>query len=275
MRANLVNTVALLEFLGVERGVTLSSIPKDMNDTPPPLQPQANQPASPTPPASSGSGKKWGIGCGIGCLALVVVSIILVVVGMNYGKKMLAGLAGEYTSATPVEIVAPNLAPEVVDDAIQRLDAFTDAMSGEGTPEPLVLTSDDVNAIIGNHPSFEAVADSIVVAMAADQLTSQVSLNLDDMNIPVPFIAEAIEGKYFNGEVTLSLDTVAGRPAMFIEGLSVDGVALPSQFMSGLSSENLLKDAQTNPNMKALFDRIEELKIEDGQLKITPRAAAP
>lgn len=243
-----------------------------MNDSPPPLQPQVNQTPEPLPPEGSGSGKKWGIGCGLGCLALIVVAVVLTIVGINYGKKMVSGFIGDYTAEAPVEIVVPDLSPEVVDNAIQRFDAFTSAMSAGDTPDALVLTDDDVNALIANHPSFTAVADSVVVAMAADQLTSQVSLNLDDMEIPVPFIAEAVEGKYFNGEVSLSLDTVAGRPAMYIEGLAVDGVPIPRQFIDGLSSENLLKDAGTNPNMKEFFDRIEELKIEDGQLKIVPAA---
>ncbi|MDF1824552.1 MAG: hypothetical protein P1U68_07910 [Verrucomicrobiales bacterium] len=244
-----------------------------MSDIPPPLQPEANQPSQPLPPQNAGSGKKWGIGCGLGCLALIVLAVVLAVVGVKFGKDVVAGFIGDYTAEAPVEIVAPVLDPVVVEDAIQRYDAFRSAMSEGEAPEPLLLTGDDVNAILANHPSFSAVADSIVVAIDDDQLTSQVSLKLDEMEIPVPFLAESMEGKYFNGELSLSLDTVAGRPAMFIEGLSVDGVPIPRQFIDALSKENLLKEVSGNSNMKAFFDRIEELKIEEGQLKVIPAAA--
>lgn len=242
-----------------------------MSDTPPPLQPQASSYGSPAPQnPGSGSGKKWGIGCGIGCLLVLVVGVVLAVVGFNMAKKAVVDFVEKGTSEAPVELVAPVVSPAAVESAMQRFDEFTTAMES-GTPTgPLVLTGDDINALIANHPKFSAVADAMVVSMVGEQLTGKVSLNIDDLNLPPSFLSESLAGKYFNGEVTLSVGVLGGRPAMFIEGLSVGGAPLPAPFLSEISKENLLQDAGSNPELQKYFDKIDELKVEDGKLTITP-----
>lgn len=242
-----------------------------MSDSPPPLQsgfPQ--EPVSPGAP-SSGSGKKWGLGCGIGCLVAVVVVAVLAIVGLNLGKKFVTGLVEQATSDTPVELLAPEIAPEKAESAVKRFDAFVTAMEGGEVKESLILTEEDINALISNHRTFEAVSESMVVSIVDDKLTSEVSFSLDALDLPDSFLSEAMKGKFFNGEVTLSLGTVAGRPAMYIEGVSVGGSPLPASFMTELSKENILQEAQSDPELSQFFNRIEELKIDDNRLVITPR----
>ena len=96
------------------------------------------------------------------------------------------------------------------------------------------------------------------------------SFSLDALDLPDSFLSEAMKGKFFNGEVTLSLGTVAGRPAMYIEGVSVGGSTLPASFMTELSKENILGEAQSDPDLRKFFDQIEELKIENNQLILVP-----
>ena len=153
---------------------------------------------------------------------------------------------------------------------MKRFDAFVVAMEGGEVKEPLVLTEGDINALIANHPDFEAVSESMVVSIVEDKLTSEVSFSLDSLNLPETFFTEAMKGKYFNGELTLSVGTVAGRPAMYIEGVSVGGNPLPASFMSELSKENILQEAQSDPEVSQFFDRIGELKMEDKRLIIAP-----
>lgn len=93
------------------------------------------------------------------------------------------------------------------------------------------------------------------------------------MNIPVPFIAEAVKGRYFNGAATLSVGMAAGRPGLYIEELRFNGVALPREIMEGFRQENLLQKSHENPKLKAFIDRIEDIRIEYDKLHVVPKAA--
>ncbi|MEM1442631.1 MAG: hypothetical protein AAGF67_09830 [Verrucomicrobiota bacterium] len=248
-----------------------------MSDTPPPLQPESPQqtfpgPSKGTPPKSS-SGKKWGIGCGIGCLAALILTVVLVIVGINVGKNWIADMIEAGVSDEPVELVAPTIPEDWINGAIRRFDAFTEAMEANEGVDPLILDEIDINGIIAHHPDFSDVADSMVVSIVDDKLTSEVSIDLDALGLPDSFLTDIIAGKYFNGEVTLSLGMMAGRPAMYLEEIAIDGKPLPSAFMSELSKENILAEAQSDPEAKKFFDKIEELKIEDNRLIIAPARA--
>ncbi len=243
-----------------------------MSDTPPPLQPESPQNASSAPAETppSGSGKKWGMGCGIGCLVVLVIGVILGIVGFNYAKKAVVTFVENSTSEMPVELETPVIAPATIESAVQRFDAFSAGMENGEVIGRLELTDEDINALIANHPKFSALSEAMVVSIEGDQLTSEVSVSLDALDIPESFITEAIAGKYFNGEVTLRAQMQNGEPALFIEGLSIGGKAVPAQFMAELSKENILAEAASDPEIQPYLDKIGELKVEGGKLIIAP-----
>jgi hypothetical protein len=188
-------------------------------------------------------------------------------------KNKVVDAAAAYTSEAPVEIVEPTTPQEEVTDAITRFDAFSAAMSAGETPETLVLSESDINALIFNHPMFKPAAGKGIVTIQDNKLTSTISLDLDEINIPVPFIADAVKGRYFNGVATLSVAMAAGRPALYIEELRFNGAPLPREIMEGFRTQNFLEDFQNDPSMKAFFDRIEDIKIEYDKLNVIPKSA--
>src|SRR5690606_352161 len=96
---------------------------------------------------------------------------------------------------------------------------------------------------------------------------------IDDLPLPRGAIADMLKGKYFNGEVEVKMGMVAGRPALYLESLSVNGSPVPEMFMSGLRSQNLLEEALKNPEARAAFDKIEEIRVEGGRLVVVPKAS--
>jgi len=218
-----------------------------------------------------GSGKKVALGCSLGCLVSVVITAVVGYFVFTGIKNKVADAAASYTSELPVAIMEPTTSEAEVNDAIGRFDRFSAAMSAGKAPEPLVLSESDINALLFKHPLFKAAAGKGIVSITGNKLTSKISLNLDDMNIPVPFIAAAVKGRYFNGEATLSLGMTAGRPGLYIEELRFNGASLPREIMEGFRQENLMEGSDENGNMKAFFDRIEDISIEYDQLKIIPK----
>ena len=65
----------------------------------------------------------------------------------------------------------------------------------------------------------------------------------------------------------------AGRPALYIEGLEVNDAAIPAEFMSEISKQNFLEDAGKDPEFAKLIEMIEDIRIENGELRIVPKAA--
>ncbi len=250
-----------------------------MNDAPPPLYSQApqpyaqNSPVAP-PPRKSGCGL-GGIGCGLGCLLAVGVCVALVIFGVVAAKNYFGKMVEEYTATEYVPIETPQASPEQVASALEKFDSFSEGIGAGGSPVPLTLTGEELNLILWNHANFAAVAGKANAEIEGDVLTSEVSLNFDELPIPEGFFADALKGKFFNGEISLKLGMAAGRPALYMEGLSVNGNAVPDAFMTGMKTQNLLEDASKNPEATAFFDRIEDLRVEDGKLIIVPKAKQP
>lgn len=250
-----------------------------MNDAPPPLYPQApqpyaqNSPVAP-PPRKSGCGL-GGIGCGLGCLLAVGVCVALVIFGVVAAKNYFGKMVEEYTATEYVPIETPQASPEQVASALEKFDSFSEGIGAGGSPVPLTLTGEELNLILWNHPNFSPVAGKANVAIEGDVLRSQVSVKFDEMPLPEGFLADTLKGKFFNGEVSLKLGMAAGQPALYLEGLAVNGNTVPDAFLSGLKSQNLLQDAAKNPEATAFFDRIEDLRVEDGKLIIIPKATTP
>ncbi|MDF1740124.1 MAG: hypothetical protein P1U86_13260 [Verrucomicrobiales bacterium] len=243
------------------------------DDTPPPLTPSTpvSQPNGNGGGSEGGNGKKIALGCSLGCLVSLVICAVVGYFVYTGIKNKVVDAAASYTSEMPIEIVEPATPQAEVTDAISRFDAFRSAMSSGGTPEPLVLSESDINALIYNHPLFEDVAGKGIVAIEDNKLTSTISLDLDAMNIPVPFIAEAVKGRYFNGVATLSPRMTGGQPGLYIEELRFNGAQLPREIMEGFRQENLLDGSSETPSLKAFIDRIEDIRIEYDQLKVIPK----
>ncbi len=248
-----------------------------MNDTPPPLTPSSppspyQQPQLQQVPPKSGSGGMWALGCGLGCFALVILLAVIGFFAFSSFKKMASGVVEGYTATEAVEIEIPQVSQDLVDGAAAKFNAFKSGVES-GKPVPLVLTGDEINALLFNHPNFKALAGKANVSIEGNVLSSRVSVNLDDLEIPVKFLADAAKGRYFNGEASFTLGMAVGRPVLYLEGLAVNGNKIPDEFLQELRKKNLFEDAGNNPEMKTALEKIEDIRVENGQIIIVTKVA--
>lgn len=176
-----------------------------------------------------------------------------------------------YTATEAAEIEVPEVSQGLIDGATEKFNAFKSGVEG-GNPVPLALSGEEINALIFNHPNFSPLAGKANVSIDGDVLSSRVSVNLDDLEIPVKFLADAAKGRYFNGEASFTLGMAVGRPVLYIEGLAVNGNQIPDEFLQELRKKNLFEEAGDNPEVKAALEKIEDMRIENGQLIIVPKA---
>lgn len=244
-----------------------------MNDVPPPLTPSAPQPYQQLPrQAPPTSGKKTGMGCAIGCLIAFVACVALVVVAFVGVKKYLGGMIEQYTASSAVPVEAPQATPEAIESTKAKYEAFQAGLEEGGTPVPLALTAEEINLLLFNHPQFAESAGMLRVDIVDDKLKSQVSIDFDSLPLPEGFFKNNLGGKYFNGEVGISLGMVAGRPAIYIEDLAVNGAQLPAPLLEGFRSQNFLDEMRKNdPSATTFFDKLEDMRIENGQLILVPK----
>jgi len=209
----------------------------------------------------------------MGCL-LAVVACVALLIAAGFGvKRWVESTVSTYTATAAVPVQAPVASPSDIEAAKTKFDAFAQGMNQGGTPVPLRLTGEELNLLLWNHPAFSAVSGKANASIEGDQLHSQVSIGFNDLNLPEGYVADLLKDKYLNGDVTLKLGMAVGRPFLYLENLSVNGTAVPEMFMAEMRRQNLLEEAMKNPDAAKLFDRIEDLRIENGELIVVPKAA--
>ena len=123
--------------------------------------------------------------------------------------------------------------PSSVKTLKDRVEAFRKAVEA-GTPiEPLVLTSDDLNALIEDNPELKGM---IYVKIEGDEVKGQVSIPLDKLNFGM------VRGRYLNGEADFKASLFDGVLIVTLEAIEVNGKKLPEEFMKELRKQNVAKD---------------------------------
>ncbi|HEV3163976.1 MAG TPA: hypothetical protein VGZ22_08075 [Isosphaeraceae bacterium] len=206
--------------------------------------------------------KRRGHGCLFyGCITLIV---LLVVGGLAVflGLRALYNKAYEFTEDKPMVFPKLQLSEEERAAVKKRFDDFKAAVK-EGKPaEPLVLDSDDCNALIQSGED-NSLRDRVYVKIEGDEIKGQVSWPLD--GIP------GMKGRFANGEADFKVSLVNGLLVATIDSLSVKGKPLPPEVMAGLRGKNLAEDMNKDPeNVKAL-EKLESIEVKDGKIIIKAR----
>jgi hypothetical protein len=216
-------------------------------------------PPAPQPKRSS-TGKWVGIGC--------LITIALLVVGgfITYAvvKSVLVGLMDEYTDTQPRNLPQVTMAESQAKAVCARVDTFLAALKADQAVAPLVLSGDDINALIKYHPAWNKMAGLAYVTIEGSKIKGEVSLQLDA-------IAKQTKGRYLNGTGVISVQLVDGRMFIFLDSLEVKGKAVPEEFMKSFRSENLAKNANTDEKSAAAIAKFESITVQDGTIRIVPK----
>jgi hypothetical protein len=146
----------------------------------------------------------------------------------------------------------------------ERVEAFRKAIDS-GTPtEPLVLTSEDINALIEENDNLKG---KVYVTIEGDKIKGQVSIPLTDF---VDF--GMTRGRYLNGEADLKASLKDGVLLVTLESFEVNGKRPPADALANLRQQNLAQDAYKNPKNAEQIRKLESLEIKDGKLIIRARA---
>jgi len=201
----------------------------------------------------------------IGCLVVAVIGVVALAAGYYVVKGWLGGLVEEYTDTQPVELPRVTMSDEDLAALQARVKAFKDAFDAGEAAEPLVLSSDDINALIQQEPDFQG---AVYVAIEDDKVHGQISFPLDKLDIGM------VKGRYLNAEATFNVFVRDGFLFVGLDSAQVRGKAIPETFMAEIRSENLAKDVTNDPEVRDVIRKIQSLEVADGHITITPKAPA-
>ena len=196
-----------------------------------------------------------------GCLTVVILGIF-VVAGITFGIWKLKEYALSYTDTMPREFARVIIPPEKIAEFSERIDAFSSAVKEGKNTGPLVLTAEEVNALIYDHMGFKELKGGIQVSFNDDKIKGQVSIPLDKLVFGLG------EGRYLNGSASFNVSCENGVLIVALDSLEVKGRQVPDIIMSQLRSENLAKNLYKDVENAKLIKRLKRIQLRDGKLII-------
>lgn len=209
-----------------------------------------------------------------GCVVVVVLSVLLMLalaLGAFLAYRTAMRYRDVYTATAPVELPKLGLSEADRDRAVARMTAFRDAVEAGEDVEPLVLTSDDLNALIQESPRLK---DRIYLTLEGDKIKAKVSFPLAEIK-DLSFT----RGRYLNGEADLKAVVKDGVLSLEFDSMVADGKELPEVVCDILSQSDIILDDEDDSNdteeerrVRSFIRRIASLEVEDGRMIVTPES---
>lgn len=209
-----------------------------------------------------------------GCLTAVILALIVGVgvgLGVWYGVKKLNEAVEQFTSTSPQAMPAVEMADDVYAALEKRVAVFGQALKDNQPAEVLVLTGDEINALLARSSSMQNWKGKLHVMIDENQVRGQVSLPLDPF-AQAPFLSK-LKGRYLNGSARLGVGMENGRMLVRILGMEVNGQTLQAELVQALQKVNLVDEAYSDPKLAQELAKIGRVEVTEGQLVITPSSS--
>lgn len=209
---------------------------------------------------ADGPKKSSGNCCLLGCLGAFLFMILVVVGGGLTTYWWVTGQVNKYTADAPADLPVVELPAEELEEIEQRIEAFKDTVEAGDTPEELVLTAKEINALIAKD---EDMRGRVYVRIEDDLVTG-------DVSIPTDAIPGG-KGRFFNASATFDVSLENGVLIVTLADAEVKGQKLPAQFTEAMSKENLAKEAYKDPDVAETLRGFDSITIEDDKIILKPR----
>ncbi len=218
-----------------------------------PLRQPAPQPDG-LPPVPA---KKKG-GALLGCLGAVVFFFALLLCGGAGAYWYFAEQLETFTASAPVELPVVEYAPEKIEKLEAEIETFRQSLEApEAQHQELVLTADDINALISRN---EVLRGKLHVNIVEGQVIGDVSVPTD--SIP------GGEGRFFNAKVRFDVSLEEGEVVILLASAEVKGREVPKPIVDAMAGQNLAKDLYKNPEAAQWLERFESITFEEDRVRI-------
>lgn len=192
-----------------------------------------------------------------GCITVVVLAVLG---GAGVGIAVYSGLkyARGFTADAPAEIPVYEPAEGEYEAVKAKIEGFKSAVDSGTSGVELVLTGNDINAIIASDEDLAAVKEMAYVKIENDKMMADVSIPLD--SIP------GFSGRYLNGGVGIKASMESGALFVEVNQIEVNGESPPEWFMEPLRKENMAKELYKDKEMMEVINKVKDVRVEGGKL---------
>ncbi|HEY2155686.1 MAG TPA: hypothetical protein VGH33_08650 [Isosphaeraceae bacterium] len=176
-------------------------------------------------------------------------------------RSLLAGIE-KYGATNPEPLPAVNLSPGNQKKLHARMAAFVTALETHRASSPLVLTADEINALIAVAPGL---GGKVWVEIESNQVRARFCLPLEDLGFP------QLRGSFLNGTSVLTLSIVEGGLVVSPEAIDVRSGRLPEAVMARLRKANLARLAFRDPRVARSLRRLGGIEVRQGTVEIKAR----
>jgi hypothetical protein len=182
------------------------------------------------------------------------------------GYRYVRHLVYEYTDTRPTPIPVVHLSDTEITNLQQRVQNFDNSINQDKLVEPLILTAEEVNALIANaNKSNSPSPVRLYFSFNDDRVQAQLSLPTDGFGLRM------LRGRYFNGSGEFVVSLHNGRLLLHVRSLFVKGRPLPDRFMQSLRAQNFADAWTNNVEFDRALAKLQEVKIENGKLIVVPK----
>jgi hypothetical protein len=200
-----------------------------------------------------------------GCLAgsaLLVALLTMAFLGLWYFKKAL----NEFTDTRPIRAPVAQVSAAHGEEIQRRFDAFEQAVRDHRPVAPLVVSADDINAMIAVNPRLKAFRGKLYVVIEGSRLKGLVSVPLSEAGLTM------FEGRYLNGIATFGFSLNHGALGLRVDNFQVRGKSLPKLLMERIRKQDLAQKLKPDLHAASALDRLQDVRVRDGKLVIVPMA---
>lgn len=202
----------------------------------------------------------------ITAIVLLVFVLVAALLGLRMARKML----NEFTDTKPMPLPTVSLPAEQMSRLQARVNSFEQALHQHQQTAPLVLTSEELNALIENDPNLQPLKGKLFANIVGTQLGGQISVSLDQLGLPF------FKGRWLNGHAVVGINLHDGMLRITPEAITVKGKPLPHVYMEKIQKQNLAADFNTDSRSSIALEQLQEIQVKDGKLFIVPKnQAAP
>lgn len=218
--------------------------------------------------------KTSGRGCFLyGCLSLVVIVLLGGLIAYLSLRYFINANIQRFTATEPQKFEAATLPDAEMKQLQQRLTDFDRALGQTNSPAQLALTGEELNAVLVTEPAAAKLKDIVRVRLQGDQVRGEISLPLDEAS-KLWFLG-GLAGRHLNANLNLRVTVRNGVLDTQIVSAEVRGVPLPQRVVDEIQRQAPWREWQQSPEVQKLTERLDWLRIEDGQLKLGNKAAQP
>lgn len=209
-----------------------------------------------------------GRGCLLGCLIAAVVALVVVIGGIVVLYYVVIHVLDAVTDTEPAPLPEVVFTEQQGEELTGRIEAFKQAMDKDEPLDMFVLSQDDINGLIQTDPEWEKAKGKAYVTLENDRISGQVSVPLGEFGEPL------LSGRYLNAAVTLSVFMKNGELHVHIQEAQVKNKPLPEWIMKNLRTQNMAKDAMSDPESSEILRHLQGIEVRDGKLIIIPAPPA-